>query len=131
MGSPAEKHEDASLIESVVDVLEAGQRVLLDRLELLSVEARLLISSSVASLVLLLGGLALLLVGWVAANVFVILTLAPYWNHAQATALVAGVNLAFGVIALMIARRRAASGVQGEPARVAPDTHGTQGGSVA
>ena len=133
MGSPAEKHEDTSLIESVVDVLEAGQRVLLDRVELLSVEARLLVSSAVTSLALALVGLGLLLVGWVAANVFVILTLAPaYWTHAQAIALVAAVNVVCGAAALAIARRQAGRGADhGERARATLPTAGRDEGAIA
>jgi len=106
MPSTAEKARDVSLIESVIDVVEAGQRVLLDRIELLSLEARAMASDAVASLGLLLAGLGLLLVGWLAVNVCVVLTLGPLWSYAQATALVAAFDVALGAGALALARRR-------------------------
>jgi hypothetical protein len=108
MSSTAEKVRDVSLVESVIDVIEAGQRVLLDRIELLSLEARAMASNAVASLGFLLAGLGLLLVGWLAVNVCVVLTLGPLWSYARATALVAGIDVALGVTALVLARRRAA-----------------------
>lgn len=118
MSSTAEKVRDASLVESVIDVIEAGQRVLLDRIELLSLEARAMASNAVASLGLLLAGLGLLLVGWLAVNVCVVLTLGPLWSYARATALVAGIDVALGVAALVLARRRSAP----RPALVVSDT---------
>lgn len=108
MSSTAEKTRDVSLIESVIDVVEAGQRVLLDRIELLSLEARAMASDAVASLGLLLAGLGLLLVGWLALNVCIVLALGPLWSHAQATALVAAIDVALGAGALALARRRSA-----------------------
>jgi len=107
MGSPVEKPRDESLIKSVVDVVEAGQRVLVDRLELLSLEARILVRDATATLALLMTGLGLLLAGWVALNVFAVLSLATYWGHARATAVVAAADLVAGAVALALARRRA------------------------
>lgn len=107
MGNPAEKPRDESLLESVVDVVEAGQRVVVDRLELLSLEARVLVRDAATSLALLLSGLGLLLAGWVALNVFMVLILAGRWGYAPATALVASFDLIAGASALLVARRRA------------------------
>jgi len=106
MPNTAERTRDVSLIESVIDVVEAGQRVLLDRIELLSLEARAMASDAAASLGLMLAGLGLLLVGWLALNVCVVLTLGPLWSHAHATGLVAAVDVALGALALALARRR-------------------------
>ncbi len=106
MSSTAERSRDVSLIESVIDVVEVGQRVLLDRIELLSLEARAMASGAVASLGLLLAGLGLLLVGWLAVNVCVVLTLGPTWSYARAAGLVAAIDVALGGAALALARRR-------------------------
>jgi hypothetical protein len=111
MPSPIEKREESSLIESIVDVVEAGQRVLVDRIELLSVEARLLATSSLTSLAFVFAGLGFLLVGWVAANIFVVLTLARFWNQEHAVALVAVVNVLAGGLALGAAKRRSTGSV--------------------
>lgn len=98
--------EESSVIGAVVDVFDAGQRVVLDRIELLSVEARAAGSNALASLAFLLFGLGLLLVGWVAANALAIVLIARVWSHAEGIAVVAGVNLLAGIIALLRARRR-------------------------
>lgn len=94
---------------AIVDVLDAGQRVLLDRIELLSLEARAAGAGALASLAFLLCGLGLLLVGWVAANALAIVLIARTWSPAEGIALVAGVNLAAGTAALVLARRRSTS----------------------
>ena len=127
---PIEKHrEETSVVAAVVDVLDAGQRVLLDRIELLSVEARAAGSNALASLAFLLAGLGLLLIGWVAINAVAVVLLAPLWSHAAAIGLVAAVNLVAGATALALARRRGASA---SPTRAAAraDAHTANGGTV-
>lgn len=110
MAIPSERHSgETSVIGAVVDVVDAGQRVLLDRIELLSLEARAAGSGVVASLAFLLCGLGLLMVGWVAANALAILLIARVWSPAEGFAIVAGVNLAAGLTALLLARRRSTS----------------------
>lgn len=98
--------EESSVIGAVVDVFDAGQRVVLDRIELLSVEARAAGSNALASLAFLLCGLGLLLVGWVATNALAIVLIARIWSPAEGIAVVAAVNLLAGTIALLVARRR-------------------------
>ncbi|MBY0275488.1 phage holin family protein [Candidatus Binatia bacterium] len=95
------------MIGAVVDVLDAGQRVILDRIELLSIEVRAAGSSALASLAFVLFGLGLLLVGWVAGNALAVVLIARIWSSAEGLAVVAGVNLAGGALALLLARRRA------------------------
>jgi len=103
----AEKQrEETSVIAAVVDVLDAGQRVILDRVELAMIEAKAAVANTLASLALLLFGLGLLLVGWVGANVVGVLILARSWTNAQAVALAALVNLVAGGLALILAKRR-------------------------
>ncbi len=94
---------------AIVEVLDAGQRVLLDRMELLSLEARAAGAGALTSFALLMCGLGLLLVGWLAANALVIVLIARTWTPAEGIALVAGVNLAAGGIALVLARRQSTS----------------------
>lgn len=131
MAIPIEKRsEETSVLGAVVDVLDAGQRVLLDRIELLTVETRHAGSSALASLAFLLCGLGLLLVGWVAANALAIVLIARVWSPAEGIAIVAGVNLLAGTIALLIARRRGENVI---PARAANDheaAHAANGGAT-
>lgn len=94
------------MIAALVDVLDAGQRVLLDRVGLLSIETRAALANTLASLALLLFGLSLVLVGWIAGNAVAILLLARSWSQAAAIALAAVVNLIVGGGALWLARRR-------------------------
>ena len=110
MAIPIEKRSDEnSVVGAVIDVFDAGQRVILDRIELLAIEARAAGSSALASLAFLLCGLGLLLVGWVAANALAVVLIARVWGHAEGIAIVAGVNLVAGAIALLLARRRGTS----------------------
>lgn len=109
---PMEKRgEETSVLGAVVDMLDAGQRVILDRIELLSIEVRAAGSSALASVVFVLCGLGLLLVGWVAANALAVVLIARTWSSAEGLGIVAGVNLVGGTIALLLARRRAAAAV--------------------
>ena len=106
MASPAEQQRsETSVIGAVIDVLDAGQRVVIDRIELASVEARAALGGAFASLALVLFGLAFLLVGWVAGNIVAVLLLEQSWTRIQALALVASVNLLVGAVALLLARR--------------------------
>jgi len=106
VASPAEKQrDDTSLVTAVVDVLDAGQRVLIDRIELALVETRAGARSVLTSFALLLFGLALLLVGWIATNAVGVLYLERYWARPEAIAAAALVNFVAGGVALMLARR--------------------------
>ena len=106
VASPAEKQrDDTSLIAAVVDLIDAGQRVLIDRIELALVETRAGARSALTSFALVLFGLALLLVGWLATNVVGVLYLERYWARPQAIAVAALVNFVAGGIALLLARR--------------------------
>lgn len=110
MPIPIERRPDEpSVASAIVEVLDAGQRVVLDRIELLALEARAAGAGAIASLAFLMCGLGLLLVGWVAANALVIVLIARTWTPAEGIALVAGVNLAAGAVALVLARRRGTS----------------------
>jgi hypothetical protein len=105
LASPAEKQrDDTSLIAAVVDLIDAGQRVLIDRIELALVETRAGARGALTSFALLLFGLALLLVGWVAANAVGVLYLEQYWARPQAIAAAALVNFVAGSVALLLAR---------------------------
>jgi hypothetical protein len=105
VASPAEKQRDeTSLIAAVVDLIDAGQRVLMDRIELALVETRAGARSALTSFALLLFGLALLLVGWIATNAVGVLYLERYWTRPQAIAAAALVNFVAGGVALLLAR---------------------------
>jgi len=103
---PAEKQRaDTSLVAAVVDVLDAGQRVVLDRIELALVEARATARGAVTSIALAIAGIGMLLVGWIAANAVGVLFLERYLTRAQAFGVAALVNFAVGGGALLLARR--------------------------
>lgn len=107
LASPAEnRHEDPSLITAVVDALDAGQRIVLDRIELAVVDASAGARSALASFALVLAGLGLLLVGWIATNAVGILILDQYLTSSAAIGAAAVVNFLFGAAALLLARRR-------------------------
>ena len=119
------------MIGAVVDVFDAGQRVVLDRIELLSVEARAAGSSALSSLAFLLFGLGLLLVGWVATNALAIVLIARIWSPAEGIAVVAGVNLLAGTIALLIARRRGGDVLPGRSTNDHDAAGASNGGATA
>jgi hypothetical protein len=103
----ANSPRDESLITAVVDVLDAGQKVVLDRIDLAWVEGRAAVATLATALVMALLGLAFLLVGWCALNACAVLLLAGILTTPQAVGVVAAVNLAVGGVALLLARRRA------------------------
>jgi hypothetical protein len=109
---PVEKQrEETSLVAAVVDVLDAGQRVVLDRIELALVEARAAARGALAGVALMVAGLGLLLVGWIAASAVGVMLLERYLTRAQALGVAALVNFAVGAGALLLARKAISSGV--------------------
>ncbi|HEY8517646.1 MAG TPA: hypothetical protein VIS07_19230 [Candidatus Binatia bacterium] len=100
---------DDSLIAAVVDVFDAGQRVLLDRIDLAWVEGRAMVAGTVTSLALLIAGLAFLLVGWCALNAASVLVLSRTLSLPQAIGLIAAVNVVAGAVALALALRQTRS----------------------
>lgn len=126
---PIEKRaEETSVLGAVVDVLDAGQRVLLDRIELLSIEFRAAGASALSSLVLVLCGLGLLLVGWVAASGLAVVLIGRIWSSAEGLAVVAGVNVMGGAVALLLARRRAKTAVPGRITKEHDAERASEGG---
>lgn len=107
--SPTGEGRDDSLIAAVVDVLDAGQKVLLDRIDLAWVEGRAVVASTLVGFALVIVGLAFLLVGWCALNAVGVLVLSNTFLLPQAIGLIAAVNLAAGAVALVLARRRTRS----------------------
>lgn len=105
--TPAAGDGDESLLTAVVDVLDASQKIVLDRIDLAWIEGRSAATALATALVLALLGLAFLLVGWCALNACAVLLLAGVLTTAQSLGVVAGVNLVVGAIALVLARRRA------------------------
>jgi hypothetical protein len=129
---PIEKRaEEPSMLGAVVDVFDAGQRVILDRIELLAVEVRAAGSSALASLAFVLFGLGLLLVGWVAANALAVVLIARVWSHAEGIGIVAVVNLLAGAIALLLARRGGRTSVPASSANHQDATAASNGGATA
>jgi hypothetical protein len=129
---PIEKRADEpSMLGAVVDVLDAGQRVILDRIELLAVEVRAAGSSALASLAFVLCGLGLLLVGWVAANALAVVLIARVWTHAEGIGIVAAVNLVAGAIALLLARRGSSGAAPARSANHHDAPAASNGGATA
>ncbi len=127
----AEGDGDGTLLTAVVDVLDAGQKIVLDRIDLAWIEGRATATALATALVLALLGLAFLLVGWCALNACVVLLLAGVLTTAQSLGLVAGVNFAVAAVALVLARRRADTSTGSERAvDHAPGEMPTRGESI-
>ncbi|MEW6268117.1 MAG: hypothetical protein AB1689_02320 [Thermodesulfobacteriota bacterium] len=116
------------MIAAVVDVLDAGQKVLLDRIDLAWVEGRAMVASTMTSVALLIAGLAFLLVGWCALNAVGVLLLSNTFLLPQAIALVAAVNIVAGAAALMLARRQTKSIVETAGPEAGHEARPAQGG---
>ena len=108
----AEKYSQRSVVESLIDVIEAGHRVIVDRIDLGRVEA----SEALADLVREIGGygvaIVFLLFGWLALQAAAVAALTPRIGLPPSLAGAAGVNLLAGVVVLALTRRSAEPGAR-------------------
>ena len=105
----AQSERDGSLVDALSRVMEAGQRVLVHRVDLVLAEARSALQDRVGDYAL--GGFALLfllLPGWLTALALAALWLTSRWSLEASLAGLALLQLGFGsALLLWVARRRA------------------------
>jgi hypothetical protein len=116
----AQRDRAGSLVEALSRVLEAGQRVLIDRVELALTEARSALHAALGEATLAAGAvLFLLLPAWLSALALAALWLGERWSLEKSLATLALAQLALGVALLgWIARRRAAQPLRRLPREI-------------
>jgi uncharacterized membrane protein YGL010W len=112
----AQRERAGSLVDALSRVLEAGQRVLIDRVELALTEARSAFHVALGDATLAAAAvLFLLLPAWLSALALAALWLAEHWSLEKGLATLALVQLGVGVALLgWIARRRASQPLRRE-----------------
>jgi hypothetical protein len=112
----AESERESSLVEALSRVMEAGQRVLVDRVELVVVEARSALQAMAGDAALAgFAVLFLLLPAWLCALALAALWLGARWSLEASLAALALAQLALGAgLLAWIARRRSTPEVRRE-----------------
>jgi hypothetical protein len=101
---------EPSLLESIVRAFEAGQRVVLDRIELASFDLKQLATRTLHGAVLIALGALLLSGAWFALMIGVVALLQEYVGLGASIVIVAGGTAVAGGLALGIGVRRAQRG---------------------
>lgn len=99
-------HEDRPIGEAAWDVIEAGHRVLLDRIELLVLEARQAVDVAQRRAALFLLAVVVLAAGWIGVNGTVALALEGLLSRVAIAGLLTALNVILGVALLTWAWRR-------------------------
>ena len=111
-----QSERDSSLVEALSRVMEAGQRLLVNRLELVIAEARSALHASLGDVTV--GGFAvffLLLPGWLAGLALAALWLGQRWSLEASLAALSLGQLVLGIALLAwVARRRASPPIRRE-----------------
>jgi hypothetical protein len=97
---------EPSLVDSVVHVLEAGQRVVLDRVDLLRFDLSQLATRTLGGAVLIAVGAFLLAGAWFILMGAVVVSLQQYLSLSASLAAVAATTAGFGAGAIAIGIRR-------------------------
>jgi hypothetical protein len=100
-----EQVSDTSITEAVLDVVEAGQRVVVDRIELIRSDALRSINELQHKLLVWAAAAALFSIAWVAINCTVTLLLAQRFTWVIATFIAAGINAVIGLALIMWSTR--------------------------
>ena len=119
------------LVDSVVRALEAGQRLVLDRVDLLRFDLRQLASRALSGALLVAVGAFLLAGAWVTWMGAVVVWLQQYLSLGASLAAVAAATAGFGAGAIAIGIRRGRIGTAGDVGQsvraASPETSGTDG----
>ena len=100
---------EPSLVDSLIRAFEAGQRVVLDRLDLAYFDLSQLAARTLRGAALIAIGAVLLSGSWFAVMGAVVVWLQPYLDLPLSILLVAGVSAGLGIAALAIGASRARS----------------------
>lgn len=98
---------EPSLLDSLIRAFEAGQRVVLDRLDLAYFELSQIATRTLRGVVLVTIGALLIVGAWFAAMGGVVLWLQQYLTLPASIGLVAGGSAALGAVAIAVGVRRA------------------------
>ena len=98
---------EPSLADSLVRIFEAGQRVILDRLDLAYFDLSQLAVRTMHGAALIIVGAVLLTGAWFTLIAGVVVWLQPYMTPTASLIIVATVNAALGAVAVGIGLRRA------------------------
>ncbi len=93
---PREKGDEPSVSSALERVLDASERVIVDRIELMRLDTHETVSRALSAAIMLALGAALLFSGWFAAMAIVVLVLDAYGAPAAGCAIVAGLSLVVG-----------------------------------
>ena len=106
----AMNHDDVPIGEAAWDVVEAGGRVVVDRIELLLLEAKEATARIEQQLFLGVLAVVLLSTAWVALNWTAVIALSEYMSRVAAGSIVAMVNAVLAVAMLLWARQGGEAG---------------------
>lgn len=106
MHDPELHHPEPSLADSLVRIFEAGQRVILDRLDLVYFDLSQLAVRTLHGAALIVIGSVLLTGAWFTLIAGVVVWLQQYMTLTASLIIVAGVNAALGAVAVSIGLRR-------------------------
>ena len=93
----AEKHNDSSITEAVLNVVEAGQRVVVDRIDVLRWDALRTVSRLQQELLLWLAVAMFFATAWIGFNGTAAVFLARQFSWMVAGSAIAGVNAVIGL----------------------------------
>lgn len=98
MALPADQqhHYESSLVDALTRGIEAGQRLIIDRIELLRLDALELLGRAERGGLLIVFGAMLAMVGWIGIGAAVVVWLTAYLTPAASAAIVGAIHLAAG-----------------------------------
>jgi len=98
---------EPSLVEAITRVVDAGQRVLVDRFDLARLDVQRIASRGLRSVAWLMVGAFVLCAGWLALSGAAVFVLRFYMTLPASLALVGVANLAGGGVLIAMGARRA------------------------
>lgn len=104
---------DTSITDAVLDVVEAGQRVVVDRIELIRSDALRSMIDLQHKLLVWAAAAVLFSIAWVAINCTVTLLLAERFTWVIATSIAAGINAVIGLALIMCSTRHRGAVLRG------------------
>jgi hypothetical protein len=89
-------HDQPSLATAVSRIVDAGQRLVMDRIDLARLDILDVIERAERGAALIIAGALFATVGWLGAMTAVVVALQPYFSLSGAAALIGGANLLIG-----------------------------------
>jgi hypothetical protein len=125
------RHSEPSLADSLVRIFEAGQRVILDRLDLAYFDLSQLAVRTLHGAALIIIGSVLLTGAWFTLIAGVVVWLQQYMTLTVSLIIVAGVNAALGAVAISIGLRRTQTTAAAKLGDMVEDLRGRSNGAGA